>query len=155
MCTIECYPIITSSEGSNLVYCFKKADYNAINQNLSKTDFVGLLQECQGNVNDSLELLYTMIYETFDKFIPRATIQSSNNPSWYNKTLLSLKNIWNKQFRKLSKLWKQQLENNIPTILDDREFVEVMSNYDRAMLHNNFIREKAGWPEIILTAYQQ
>lgn len=72
--------------------------------------------------------------------MPRATIRSSNNPRWYNKQLMHLKNIRNKEFKKLRTLRTHQ-----PTVLDEREFLSAMGNYEayRKELHSDYIREKA------------
>ncbi|XP_037026613.1 uncharacterized protein LOC119067625 [Bradysia coprophila] len=141
-CLIECHPTITSDDESNTVYCFKKANYVEINEHLSGTD---LLQYCEGNVNDSLKSFYDSIYDTFSEFVPRATIPSSNNPKWFNKDLMHLKNIRNKEFKKLSTQRKQQLLYDIPTVLDDRKFLQAKIEFEsmRTELHSNFIREKA------------
>ncbi|XP_037029672.1 uncharacterized protein LOC119069658 [Bradysia coprophila] len=143
-CMIECCPIVdpTASDESDSVFCFKKADYDAINAHLS--DAV-ILQDCAPNVNESVTTLYANIYDTFDKFVPRATIRSSSNPKWYTKQLLHLKNVRNKQFKKLSAERKHQLSSGISTVLDDREFLQAKDDYEalRTELHSNFIREKS------------
>lgn len=48
------------------------------------------------NIDDIVSYFYGVIYDTFDKFVPKSKIRKSTRPSWYNKELLSLKNTRNK-----------------------------------------------------------
>ncbi|XP_037034212.1 uncharacterized protein LOC119072993 [Bradysia coprophila] len=143
-CTVECCPTVAniSSDESNVMFCFRKANYDDINRYLSD---VVLLQHSAPDVNESITTLYTNIYDVFEKFIPLATIRSSRNPKWYTKELLHRKNVRNKEFRKLSAKRKHQLLNVIPTILDDRLFLQAKHEYEvlRTKLHSDFIREKS------------
>lgn len=40
-----------------------------------------------------------MIYDVFEKFVPKATIKPSNNPTWYNKQLCNMKNVRNRHYK--------------------------------------------------------
>lgn len=38
---------------------------------------------------------YEILYSVFDEYVPKATMKIRNQPPWFDKELLSLKNIKN------------------------------------------------------------
>ena len=72
-------------------------------------------------------------------FVPRAVIRSTNKPFWHNKELSRLKNVRNKEYKKLC-IQRQ----NCPDA-DESSFLDAKVNFEqyRRQLHNDFIRDKA------------
>lgn len=147
MCMIECQPDILSSGDRNTYYCFKKADYTMIREHLESIHISNFFTAQSTNVNDMATVFYDILNDTFERFVPRAIIRSSNKPIWHDKKLSSLKNARNKEYKKLV---NQRLNctddcTDDRTDADDIPFQEAKNNYEeyRKELHNNFIKEKA------------
>lgn len=123
VCSIECNPkIFKSDDVSKSIFCFKKANYDAINECLSQIDFAALLD--QHNVNDMVDAFYSTIYDIFDEFVPKSNIRNSNKPLWFDKKLTNLKNIRNREYKKLSKKRETDPE------ADETKFVKARDEFD-------------------------
>lgn len=101
VCTIECCPTLLPSGNSSEIFCFKKANYEHIREHLLGMDFSNIFAQSNEDVNAMTERLYDVLYDTFERFVPKATVRSTNKPVWYNKNLAHLKNIRNKKYKKL------------------------------------------------------
>lgn len=123
VCTIECAPKVfqLNSEAAS-VYCFKKADYDAINDCINNIDFEQLFAD--SDINSMVDKFYATLYEIYDEFVPKSTIRVSNKPVWYDKKLTNLKNIRNRYYKKLCK--KRLKDINA----DQSSFIEARNNFD-------------------------
>lgn len=102
MCTIDWAPNIVNNADSQSVYCFNKANYGLIKEHLRS----GLHQVDSRNdsktLNEMVSDIYTVIYDSFQKYVPSTTIRSNTKPKWHNKQLAKLKNKRNKEHNKLN-----------------------------------------------------
>lgn len=87
VCTIECCPTTLPSGDSSEIYCFKKANYEQIRDHLSGMDISNIFTDVNEDVNTMTERFYGILNDTFEKFVPKAIIRSTNKPVWYNKKL--------------------------------------------------------------------
>lgn len=101
--SIECEPKIMKSDDSSFQsYCFRKANYGNIRSHLENINFDNIFNmENAENIDEILLNFYNVIYDTFDKFVPKATIRPTNNPKWFTKELVNLKNKRNRAYKKL------------------------------------------------------
>lgn len=53
------------------------------------------------DINELLDEYYAILYDVFEKFVPKSTIKPSKNPMSFNKSLGNLKNDQNLQYTKL------------------------------------------------------
>ena len=59
---------------------------------------------CSTDVNLATEMFYSIIYESFEEYVPKRTISiTQNNRPWMSKELKRLKNKKNKLFSKVNK----------------------------------------------------
>lgn len=49
--------------------------------------------EASIDVDDMVSQIYEMIYDTFDKFVPKSSIRITNKPKWHDKHLSHLKHF--------------------------------------------------------------
>lgn len=96
-------------------YCFKKCNYDAINEFLGTINFAEML--AVHDLNQAVGAFYTTIYKFFYEFIPTASLRVNNKPPWFDKELTSLKNSRIKEFKKLSNM--KQLNRDA----DDSQFI--------------------------------
>lgn len=123
MCTIECQPITFNSNSTGKpIFCFKKADYDAMNDSLNNIDFDELFNNC--DINEMVDKFYNILYDLYEEFVPKSSIRSSNNPMWFDKKLINLKNIRNRQYKKLCK-------NRLKDINADQSlFIKARDDFD-------------------------
>ena len=103
---------------NNIKRLFRKGDYTKINEHLSKINWEQELSH--RSTNNSVDLLYETIYQCFNLYIPKVTINNNNKtyPTWYSKLLINL--IIKKG--KIHKKWKRYKNQN-----DYYEFSELRS----------------------------
>lgn len=97
--TIECEPILDSIGSTPSIYCYKKANYEAMCEYLKSFNFGDLF-----NLNDANEMvdsLYDILYDAIERFVPKTTVRTNNKPIWFDNKLTNLKNIMNRQYNKL------------------------------------------------------
>lgn len=138
-CTIECEPGVIPSSDSGSVFCFRRADYDAIGEHLDRMDMMNILSGCGDDVDEMVTTFYSILHETFDLFVPKATIRSSKKPKWHDKKLNKLKNLRNKEYRKLC-------ADRISSInADESKFIVARNEFEnyRRELHAKFIKEQA------------
>lgn len=139
-CTIECSPVCTTEDKSDPIFSFRRANYDEIREYLGGLNILdSIVSNDVNDVNCMLSKLYQIIYETFDKFIPKASLRHSNKPVWHNKQLSHLKNIRNKRYKDLC----NQRESAL--LATDQSFAQAKEEYEsyRKQLFENFLREKA------------
>lgn len=100
VCTVECSPKVLPVGDTNTAFCFKKANFDLIREHLYGLDLMNTLDPTV-DVNEMTSTLYGIIYNTFEKFVPRAVIRTNNKPIWHNRELSKLKNVRNKEYKKL------------------------------------------------------
>lgn len=84
VCTIECTPnVFQSNSESSSIYCFKKANYDLINECINNIDFDQMFVNC--DINTMVDKFYATLYDIYDEFIPKSIIRTSNKPVWYDK----------------------------------------------------------------------
>lgn len=80
-----------------------------------------------------------MLYETFDKFIPKTTLRSNKNPPWFTKELINLKNRRNRIYKKLCDRKKDNPN------ADDSQFIEANEIFScrHKEVHEEYIKQVA------------
>lgn len=53
------------------------------------------------DVNDMLNKFYDSLYGIIDKHVSKASLRANNHPPWFNKELINLKNVRNREYKKL------------------------------------------------------
>lgn len=142
MCTVECTPEILPSDDPSTVYCFKRANYDLIREYLSEINFFAIFNNMV-DVNDMVSHLYSVIYDTFEQFVPRSSIRKSNKPIWFDKKLAHLKNIRNKHYKALCNE-RKGAPNSQPSIIEF-DFMTSKSEYEshRNNRFSEFLRDQA------------
>lgn len=123
ICTVDCDPKIFENNGdAPSIYCFKKANYDHINECLIDIDFESMFAGL--NVNEMVEVFYSTIYEIFDENVPKSTLRATNKPAWFDKKLTNLRNTRNRLYKKLC---KSRLKN---INADESTFVKARDEFD-------------------------
>lgn len=135
MCTIECSPKLLPAGTSNSTFCFRKANFDLIRDHLSNLNLEIAMSDIT-DVNEMTSFLYSAIYNTFELYVPRSVIRSTNKPQWHNGELSKLKNIRNKEYKKLCASRECEPDSNESAFIGARENFEKY----RRQLHNDFIR---------------
>lgn len=138
-CTIECEPsAYISPSSSEMIYCFRKAPFELIREELLDTDFDALFAD--KSLDDMLNALYARCYELFDLHIPKATLRTTNHPIWYDKKLINLKNRRNRAYKKL--LDRRNMNDGH---IDDSSFLSIKNEFESYQndLYNGFLSHLA------------
>lgn len=77
--------------------CFKRADYNAMNEYISSFDYTRLF--ANAGVDECTAVFTRILDEAIAKNVPTITHRSWNHPPWYSRDLLKLRNKKNKAFK--------------------------------------------------------
>lgn len=138
-CMVECEPsTYSSSQSLEKIYCFKKAPFDLIREELVNTDFDALFTD--RNLDDMLDALYARCYEIFDLHIPKATLRMTNHPVWYDKKLINLKNRRNRAYKKF-------LDESVKShgIADASSFLSAKNEFETYQneLYNGFLSHLA------------
>lgn len=91
------------------------------------------------DVNQMTENLYILLREIFDTHIPQATPRISNQPIWYNKQLINMKNIRNRHYRKLMQNRKENKD------ADSTNFEQARDKFDtyQRQLYEEYLKDLA------------
>lgn len=91
------------------------------------------------DISEMTSELYRIIYESFEQFIPKTTVRSSNKPVWSDKHLSHLKNARNKEYKKLC------AERRVDSNADDSTFLSARNEYEdyRKQIFSEFLRKQA------------
>lgn len=133
-CFIECQPkIFQSSNDFPKIHCFKKANYEMINQCLDSINFHEVL--ALDNFDDSVNKFYDILYSIFDEHVPLVTLKNKNKPAWFDHELAKMKNERNKEYKKLSKL------RSIDANADDSNFIKARDQFNEChkLKHEEFM----------------
>lgn len=86
-----------------------------------------------------LDVFYEFLYDIFERYIPKSYITSSKKPKWHSKQLSHLKNVRNREYKKmcLNKLKSQNANNKF--FFDAKEAFEKLKND----LYNEYVSEMA------------
>lgn len=148
-CFIECEPkSYNTGSDDRKIYCFKKGNYESINEFVDTINFSDMLT---GNgLNEAVNEFYSTLYKIFDEFIPTSSLKINNKPPWFDNELATLKNCRNKEFKKLSRLRQLNPKADESLFLSARErFNECHSvkydEYVRNMLANSKDDSKQFW----------
>lgn len=102
ICTVDFNPLKHDDSGAAVpIYCFKKANFEEMRKYMDSLNISNLIES--DNIDEMVHKLYELIYSVFDKYVPRITPRKSNRPVWYDDKILNLKNIRNKEYKKLCK----------------------------------------------------
>lgn len=136
--SIECEPtVMPSNDSLNLHYCFRKANFDHIREHLQTIDFDALC--ITDDIDEILRNFYSILYETFDKFVPKASLRSNKNPPWFTKELINLKNKRNRIYKKLCDRKKDNPN------ADDSQFITANENFSlrHKEVHEEYIKQLA------------
>lgn len=129
---MECEPtVFPMDEQKRAAYSFRKANVEAINHYIENYNFESLFSI--SDLDEMIDNFYDIIYDVFERFVPKASVKKSSNPVWFNKELCNLKNSCNRQFKKLCAA-KKSNENADATKYENlrRNFEELkVSEYDK------------------------
>lgn len=137
ICSIELNPLKYSTSTSSSRYCFKKADFDSLRESLSTINWAD--QICGDDIDDMVGKLYEILYGIFDEHVPKVTPRVSNCPIWYDKKILNLKNIRNKEFNRLC---KNRMNNRDA---DDSDFCQARDDFDnyQKQLYERYVKDLA------------
>ncbi len=143
MCMIDFTPEITpvGYQGTDIneVYSFRKANYEDIRNHLSSTNSFDVLYDFEDDVDRMVDEFYGVLRTTFQNFIPKSRIRSSNKPRWHDKELAALKNKRNKEYKALQKERQTGNETSDETFLESKATFEAY----RSQLYETFIQQQA------------
>lgn len=143
MCTIECSPEIQPFDSPCSAFCFQKANYDEIREHLSQINFAAIFSL---STDDMVSHLYGIIYDIFERFVPKSSIRKTYKPKWHNKQLSHLKNLRNKHYKQLCFERKIELNGHgiLPSI-KEFNFIPAKNEYEclRNSLFSNFLRDQA------------
>lgn len=124
-------------DNSLAAYCFRKANFDSIREYLYNNDFDQMLSIV--DIDEMLDEFYTLIYEIYERFVPKATIKPSSNPTWFNKQLCNSKNARNRQYKKLCAARK--LDENA----DASKYVRLSDEFEKrkSETYDGFIHDLA------------
>lgn len=122
--TIECEPTTHHDSSHASTYCFRKANYDKINNHLEQIFYSPEFLLHENNVDEMVDCLYKTLHEVIDTHVPRATIRINNKPIWYDKKLTTLKNQRNKEYKKLCR------ERTKNSAADDTKFLKAKDEFD-------------------------
>lgn len=90
MCTIECTPSLSPLIDRDPVFCFRKANFDLIRGHLNTIDFGDIVLNSI-DVDGMVVAFYDVIYDIFERFVPKSSLRSSNKPRWHDRELTQLK----------------------------------------------------------------
>lgn len=76
----------------DLTFNFKKTNFIRLNEYLNLIDWDTKFNGCR-DCNDTVDILYDVLNDGFEQFVPKINSKKSTHPIWYNKHLLHLKNL--------------------------------------------------------------
>lgn len=138
LCSIECEPMkFDSNPESSSRYSFNRADYDGINRDLDALDYELLFQN--DDINVSTDSFYEQLFKIIDKHVPQATPKINNHPIWFNKTAINLRNIRNREYKKLQN--KRKTSENV----NDTLFMDAKTKFDsyQRELYTNYVKQLA------------
>lgn len=140
MCKLKCETTDSSPrQKTHLRFCFRKADYNVIRNNLMSLKLNEKIAECGDDVDLMLSSFYAMMNDVFEKFVPTKTYNpdAAYKPQWYDKKLSRLKNVRNKSYKKLCRERTTGGNANEEPFLDaTKQFVD-----HRTKCYSDFVRD--------------
>lgn len=86
---------------SRLKYCYNKANFEAINNNLHAINWKD--NHCNNPLDDAVDLFYSTLKNLRYKYIPTKHVGSSKYPPWYSFALVKVLKEKHKDFTKFNK----------------------------------------------------
>lgn len=142
-------------------YNFDKADVPNLIKFLDKVNWDEIKGIRENNVNEIVKSFYEILYDAFDKFVPKYIRKNFNRPPWFDKVLTNLRNRKNKA-HKLIKQFKDDvmLSENFQKIrkefdtLNMRAYKTYVSNVEKDLTSDprnfwkfvNVKRKTTGYP---------
>lgn len=122
--SIECEPKIypNNSDSDDGVFCFRKANFDDLNEKILSYDFQ--MEFTDLGVDEMLQRFYEIMNNIFNECVPKSSLRKSNNPVWYSKQLCNLKNIRNREYRKLCTARK------VNSNADDTKFITANDRFE-------------------------
>lgn len=84
-------------------YNFKRADISGLNVFFENLDWDEIFNHKWSDIDALVDALYSVLFEAFDKYVPKSYNRMNNHPPWFDKNLINLRNRKNKAHR-LAKL---------------------------------------------------
>lgn len=94
-----------STQLNDCTYNFKKSNFTALNEFLCSYEWNELFSTCI-DVESKVTVFYDILFLGIEKFVPKFKNKGNCNnghPPWFNRTLLKLKNLRSKAFKKYKK----------------------------------------------------
>lgn len=141
MCLIECSPSISTTNNRNPVYCFRKANFDQIRDHLSAINISEAINN-SSDVNQMVNSLHSIIYDVFEKFVPKSSVRFSSKPKWHNHQLSQLKNKRNSCFMKLS---HERKSSQSQPFINEHLFIHAKNEYEtyRKHLFSDYLKERS------------
>lgn len=136
VCSLDFNPVKYNTDiNQTPIYCFRRADYDNIRLELSSIDLSNIIEN--DDINEMVQKFYDAIYSILDKFVPKVVPRKSNEPSWHDYKLSNLKNIRNKEYKKLCENRKSD------QMVDDSIFQTARDNFDsyHKKLYEEYVKE--------------
>lgn len=110
----------TSSPSEKMTFVFKKARFDELRDYLSQVDWDAVL--CNNDLTKDLENFYTVMYESFERYVPKRKIKPKDKRKpWMNDELKKLKNRKNKLHKKLKKVFNDEANCEYQSISNELE----------------------------------
>jgi hypothetical protein len=101
--TVNVFPDLTLPYNSNTkIYNFKRADYSHIRKFLGEYNWELIFSD-KGDVNEMTNMIYEILYQLIDKYVPKKKPASDASPPWFNfslKRMLREKEIVRRRYKK-------------------------------------------------------
>lgn len=76
------------------------------------------------NIDRMVDKFYNILQKIFVRYIPQATPRANNLPVWFDKNLLNLRNIRNREYKKL------QSHRKINANANGTKFITAKTNFE-------------------------
>lgn len=124
------YTLPTCTNSNALVYNFKKADFLRLFE-LLRAENWEVLNKCE-DVNKAMEVFYDILYEIFDKCVPKTKLKINKFPSWFTPEIV--RDIKAKE--RNHKLYKK---TKLEQCLVDYKFLRAKIKKDIKIAYNNYL----------------
>lgn len=138
LCTFECAPLAHNSTTNEMPrFCFRKANFDELNETLGAINFSDMFID--KNVDQMVESFYDTLHNVFEHHVPQATPKINNIPVWYDKKLLNLRNVRNREHKKL------QLRRVSDINYSDAKFINAKNDFEsyQKELYTEYVKKLA------------
>lgn len=81
---------------------FKRANFNRLNVNISSVDWLNNFK-LFNDINSTVDYFYMKLFSFFENCVPRLSNKRKTHPPWYNRSVMKLKNLKSKAYKRYKK----------------------------------------------------